>query len=101
MDVANHQNVGVVWNSNHNVDDKSGSIRKNFEMMRSKVYSVHINELVNGYPYPELFSLLNKTGYDRYTMIEAQGLKAGNMEDTIRFMKFYKALWEAWSKQEA
>ncbi len=45
-----------------------------------------------------LFGKLNQVGYKDYCMIEAQGLKKGNMADTIRFMAFYKALWEAWSQ---
>jgi len=50
--------------------------------------------------YRELFNLLNAAGYDRYTMIEAQPLKSANPEDTIRFMKFYKALWEQLSRPQ-
>ena len=37
-------------------------------------------------------------GYDRYTMIEAQGFKSGDIDDTVRFMKFYKALWAELSR---
>jgi hypothetical protein len=66
--------------------------------MKPFIRSVHINELINGYPYPELFALLNGIGYSDYCMIEAQGLKAGDMADTERFIGFYKALWEAWSE---
>jgi sugar phosphate isomerase/epimerase len=98
MDIAGHPSVGVTWNSNHGIDEIDGSIRTHFEMMRPKIYSVHINELVNGYPYRELFQLLNQTGYDRYTMIEAQALKSEHVEDTIRFMRFYKGLWEELSR---
>jgi len=98
MDIADHPNVGVTWNSNRGIDDQDGSVKDSFELMRSKIYSVHINELVNGYPYRELFTLLNEAGYDRYTMIEAQALKSGNLADTVRFMKFYKALWEELSR---
>jgi len=98
MDIADHPNVGVTWNSNYPLDLKDGSIRPYFELLRHKIYSVHINELVNGYPYRELFTLLNAAGYDRYTLIEAQALKGDPIEDTARFLRFYKALWEAWSQ---
>lgn len=100
MDIADHPSVGVVWNSNKGYDDKDGSVKESFALMRPRIYSVHINELINGYPYREFFALLNQTGYDRYTMIEARGLKGDDINDTVRFMKFYKALWEELSRPE-
>lgn len=98
MEIADHPNVGAVWNSNRNIDDHEGSIAGSFELMKPWIRSVHINELINGYPYRELFRLLNQIGYDKYTMIEAQGLKEGNLEDNLRFVRFYRALWDAWSQ---
>lgn len=97
MDIANHPKVGVTWNSN-GVDVKNGSVKESFELMKGRIYCVHINELVSGYPYRELFSLLNAAGYDRYVLIEAQALKSGNADDTVRFLRFYKALWEELSR---
>ncbi|MGQ9650174.1 MAG: sugar phosphate isomerase/epimerase family protein [Phycisphaerae bacterium] len=97
MDIADHPKVGVTWNSN-GVDVKNGSVRESFELMKAKIYCVHINELVGGYPYRELFSLLNQAGYDRYALIECPALKSGNADDTVRFLRYYKALWEEWSK---
>jgi len=99
MDIADHPKVGVTWNSN-GVDVKNGSVRESFELMKGRIYCVHINELVGGYPYRELFSLLNASGYDRYALIECQALKSANPDDTVRFLKFYKALWEEWAKKE-
>jgi len=98
MDVADLPNVGVTWNSNLGFDLKDGSVKPYFELMRDKIYSVHINELINGYPYRELFTLLNTSGYDRYTLIEAQPLKTGDATDIERFLRYYIALWEAWSQ---
>jgi len=97
MDVADHPKVGVTWNSN-GVDVKNGSVKESFELMKGKIYCVHINDLVGGYPYRELFSLLNQAGYDRSALIECPALKSGNADDTVRFLKYYKALWEEWSK---
>ena len=90
MDIADHPCVGVTWNSNRGIDDKNGSVKESFALMQPKIYSVHINELVNGYPYRELFTLLNQTGYDRYTMIEA----SPPTPDPIRVLRYYRALWE-------
>ena len=93
MDIADHPAVGVTWNSN-GPDVKDGSIKWSFDMLRPKIYSVHINELVSGYPYRQLFTLLRETGYEHYTMIEAQAMCDGDLANSLRFMRFYKALWE-------
>ncbi len=97
MDVANHPNVGVTWNCNHPHDLKDGSVKPYFESLRDRIWSVHINELTNPYPWPELLQLLNKTGYDRYALIEIQAMKSAHDEDAVRFLKYYRTLWEAWS----
>lgn len=93
MDVTDHPAVGVTWNSNA-TDIKDGSIKEYFELLRPKIYCCHINELTSGYPYRELFGLFNVTGYDRFTLIEAPGLASEHTADTVRFMRYYKALWE-------
>ncbi len=99
MEVADHPAVGVTWNSNP-ADAKDGSIRENFQMMSRWIFGVHINELISGYPYRELFALLKSIGYDRFTMIEIQNLKTANVDpaDAMRFLTFYKALWEELSR---
>lgn len=97
MDIADHPAVGVTWNSN-GTDVKNGSVKAAFEMLRPKIYSCHMNELISSYPYRELFSLLNQTGYDRYTLIEAQPLPSANMADTLRWLRYYKALWDELSR---
>ncbi len=97
MDIANHPNVGVTWNCNHPHDLKDGSVKPYFELLRDRIWSVHINELTHPYPWHELLQLLNKTGYDRYTLIEIQAMKSAHDEDAVRFLKYYRTLWEAWS----
>lgn len=99
MEVADHKAVGVTWNSNPVDVDKEGSIAKSFHLMRKWIYNVHINELTSGYPYRELFRLLNATGYNRYTMMEIQNLATTDARDVMRFLQYYKALWQAWSEQ--
>lgn len=96
IQIADHAAVGVTWNSNRGVDDKEGidKFREYFKLLRPKIYNTHITELVNGYPYREMFAMFNDTGYDRYTMIEIGGLEKGSEKDTIRFLQFYRGLWE-------
>ncbi len=97
MDIANHPSVGVTWNSNHPHDLKDGSVRPYFELLQDRIHSVHINELISPYPWRELFQLLNGAGYDRYALIEIQPLKGAQAEDAIRFLNYYRTLWDAWS----
>jgi sugar phosphate isomerase/epimerase len=94
MDACAHPSVGVTWNSN-NTDVVDGSIAKNFDLLAKHIRSCHINDLKRDkegkYPYRELFSLLKKIGYDRYTMIEySPGVEPKEGEE---FLKKYKALW--------
>ena len=92
MKATNHPAVGLCWNSNPG-DVIDGSVRQSFELLRPWIKSCHINELVSGYPYRELFALLRKAGYDRYTLAECQESK-----EPERFLKYYKALWTELSR---
>jgi hypothetical protein len=87
MRATKHPNVGLCWNSNP-TDVINGSVKESFELLRPWLKSCHINELVNGYPYRELFALMKKTGYDRWTLCEAAESK-----EPERFLRFYRALW--------
>jgi sugar phosphate isomerase/epimerase len=88
MRAARHPGVGLCWNSNAN-DIVNGSVKQSFDLLRPWIKSCHINELANpAYPWRELFALLRKSGYDRYTLMEAQESK-----EPERFLRWYKALW--------
>lgn len=87
MRAAKHENVGLCWNSNP-TDVVNGSVRQSFELLRPWIRSCHINELAGPYPYRELFSLLRKSRYERYTLCEAQESK-----EPERFLRWYRALW--------
>ena len=88
MRAANHPNVGLCWNSNP-TDVVNGSVRQNWELLRRWVKNAHINELADtNYPWRELFTLMQQSGYDRYTLCEVQASKQPE-----RFLVWYKALW--------
>jgi sugar phosphate isomerase/epimerase len=87
MRATKHQNVGLCWNSNP-TDVQNGSVRASFELLRPWLKSCHINELPSGYPYRELFALMKKSGYDRWTLCEAAESK-----EPERFLQYYRALW--------
>jgi len=95
MDYCGHKNVGVTWNSNA-TDVVDGSVKASFELLHPFIRCCHINDLWNGYPYRELFGLLNAAGYDRFTLCEVGSpIKA---EDGVTFLKCYRGLWTELSR---
>jgi len=94
MDVADHPNVGVCWNCNAQ-DLEDAGFDANFDMVKNKIFTVHINELSNDrYPYRKLFAKLNALGYSGFCLAETSGMK--DEGDTLRFMGYYRALWLAY-----
>jgi len=97
LDYADHPNVYVCWNSNlTDVDEATGSIRPNFELVKDRIALVHINELwreeYGEYPYRELFSLLKEVGYEGFCCAEIP-----ESPEPERLMRYYKALFAAYS----
>jgi hypothetical protein len=98
MDIANHPDVGVTWNSN-GADVKNGSVKESFELLRPFIKNCHINDLLSGYPYRELFTLFRQAGYDRYTEMEFNpSLESRSDRDNLLFLKYYKGMWDELSK---
>jgi len=95
MRATNHKNVGLCWNSNP-TDVVNGSVKASFDLLRPWLRSCHIAELVSGYPYRELFSLMKKAGYDRWTLCECAESK-----EPERFLSYYRALWKELTGQTA
>jgi hypothetical protein len=79
--------VGVCWNSNP-TDVVNGSVRRNFDLLRPYIKSCHITELSSNYPWRELFTLMRKSGYDRWTLCEV-----AESREPERFLGYYRALW--------
>ena len=89
IDVADHENVYVCWNSNFG-EVENGTIKNNFDLVKGKIGLVHITELHRReYPWRELFTSLKASGYTGYTLAEIAG-----SSDPVRVMNFYRALWE-------
>ena len=90
VDVADHDNCLVCWNSNPGEADENGSIRASFELLQPWIRSCHINRLADAqYPWRELFTLLRTSGYDRFTLAEIQ-----DSPDRERLLTYYRALWQ-------
>ena len=93
MRATRHGNVGLCWNSNP-TDIVNGSVRPSFELLRPWIRNCHINELASAYPWRELFALLRKSRYERYTLCEAAG-----SQEPERFLRWYKALWTEFNRE--
>jgi len=87
MRATAHDNVGVCWNSNP-TDVVNGSVKDSFELLKKYIRNCHIVELSSGYPYRELFTLLQQNNYERYTLCEALESK-----EPERYLRNYRALW--------
>jgi sugar phosphate isomerase/epimerase len=88
MRATRHDAVGLCWNSNP-TDLVNGSVRKSWDLLRPWVKNAHINELSSEYPWRELFTSMNQSGYERYTLCEAAESK-----EPERFLRYYKSLWK-------
>jgi sugar phosphate isomerase/epimerase len=91
LDHCRHPKVGACWNSNP-TDIVNGSVKPYFELLAPDIKSCHINDLWSeNYPDRELFGLLQKIGYDRYTLCEVGAPIPA--EGGVPFMRCYKGLW--------
>ncbi len=90
VDIADHPNLYVCWNSNMSDLDETGSIEKHFNMLKKKIEICHINELCSEYPWVTLFSLLQKMKFDGYCLAEV-----GDSPERDRFLRYYKTLFDA------
>ena len=89
LDVADHGNVYVCWNSNFG-EVENGTIQHNFNLVKGRIGLVHITELHRReYPWRELFTSLRDSGYAGYCLAEIAG-----SSDSVRVMNYYRALWE-------
>jgi sugar phosphate isomerase/epimerase len=87
MKAADHHNVGLCWNSNA-TDIVNGSVKQSFDLLRPWLRNCHIHDLTEAYPYREFFALLQRSKYERYTLLEAPESK-----EPERFLRYYHALW--------
>ncbi len=91
MKHANHPNVYACWNSNA-TDVVDGSVRDNFALLGPKIHEVHLHDLTDEkYPWRELFALLDRQGFDGYTLAEIP-----DSTDPERVLKYYRSLWLAY-----
>jgi sugar phosphate isomerase/epimerase len=90
MDACGHPAVGLTWNSNDS-DVENGSVKEAFALLRPFIKCCHITDLWSDYPYRELFSLLQESGYDRFTLCEFHGTVPA--EQGAAWLRRYRARW--------
>jgi sugar phosphate isomerase/epimerase len=91
MEVANHRQVGVCWNSNPTDLDGQG-FEHNFDLVKEKIFSVHMRDLyLEDYPFRRLMTRLNEIGFAGFCLAEIPA-----SADAVRLMKYYRGLWLAY-----
>lgn len=91
IDVADHANVGVCWNSNP-TDLGGEGFDHNFDLVKDKIFAVHMRDLyLEDYPFRRLMTRLNEIRFSGFCLAEIP--PSG---DAVRLMKYYRALWLAY-----
>jgi sugar phosphate isomerase/epimerase len=92
MDVADHPNVGVCWNSNAQ-DLEGEGLEHNFNLVKDRFgATAHVRELNLGdYPYQRLFDLFVKMDYGGWILLECRT----RPEDRVPAMIEQRRVWEA------
>jgi sugar phosphate isomerase/epimerase len=93
MEVANHRQVGVCWNSNP-TDLEGQGFEQNFNLVKDKIFSVHMRDLyLEDYPFRRLMTRLNEIEFGGFCLAEIPP-----SADPVRLMKYYRALWLAYQE---
>lgn len=73
MDVADHPNVKVCWNSNEQDLEGAGLVH-NFNLVKDRLGdTVHVRELnIGTYPYQKLMNLLVEVNYNGWVLLECR-----------------------------
>ena len=74
MDVADHPNVAVCWNSNRTDLDPPG-LERNFNLVKNRLgATAHVRDLsIKDYPFRELIELFVKADWQGWILLEASG----------------------------
>lgn len=90
MDVADHPNVGVCWNSNQ-TDLEGAGFDANFDLVKDKIVAVHMRDLyLEEYPFGKLIQRLRQIGFRGFCLAEIP-----ESQDPLRVMRYFRALWLA------
>lgn len=89
MDVSRHAGSKLCWNCNS--EDTAGpGLAANFQSVQDRLGTIHIHDLISGYPWREFFALLRGARFSGWTLLE----EGAPTSDPIRVMKYYRLVWE-------
>lgn len=93
MEVADHPNAAVCWNSNKQ-DLQGEGLEHNFNLVAKRFgATLHAHDLdKDKYPYPELFALLKSIQYNGWVLIEASDKPADRVQALIEQRKMFERL---------
>lgn len=90
MEVADHPNVGVCWNSNQ-TDLEGEGFDRNFDLVKDRIVEVHMRDLyLPEYPWRRLLTRLVESGYRGFCLAEIP-----ESPDPVRVMRYFRGLWLA------
>ena len=92
MDHCDHPQVGVTWNCNAG-EVVDGSIKANFDLLAPWIWSAHIHDLYEPYPYHEFIGLLKGISFDGFCLIEMP-----ESCEPERLLRYYSRLWKEWTE---
>ena len=68
-----------------------GSVAASYELLRPFIRCAHITDLASAYPYRELFSLMERTGFAGFTLCEYPRPVAAN--EAAVWLRAYRERW--------
>jgi sugar phosphate isomerase/epimerase len=91
MDIADHPNVGVCWNSNGQ-DLEGEGLEHNFNLVRDRFgATAHVRELnLDDYPYQQLLNLFGQIDYAGWILLECRT----NPSDRVQALIQQREIWE-------
>lgn len=100
LDVADHSNVAICWNSNPD-DLKGEGLEHNFKLVRDRFgATLHVRRLDDpGYPWEQLINLLVKSDYNGWVMLEDSNLPAEPIAALAQQRKLFQSLVEKAQKR--
>ena len=93
MDVADHRNVAVCWNSNP-TDLQGEGLEHNLKLVRDRFGATcHIHELnSDAYPHQQLIDLLVKSDYEGWLLLEASSMPPDRVVALAEQAKLFGAM---------
>ena len=93
IDIADHPNVGICWNSNR-PDLEGEGLKHNFNLLKDRFgATAHIRPLdTPGYPWQELIELFVKMDYHGWIMLEAGAVPADPVKALAEQDELFKTM---------